>query len=89
MSGLGVGTSEEEARGGGLPGHHDHQPGHAEGQQGGLSAGKENVIQKIFKKIFCVNLLLATRNTLTQHKWAHDSVICILHDLYRPINQFQ
>ena len=45
MSGLGVGTSEEEARGGGLPGHHDHQPGHAEGQQGGLSAGQENVIQ--------------------------------------------
>ena len=45
MSGLGVGTPEEEARGGGLPGHHDHQPGHAEGQQGGLSAGQENVIQ--------------------------------------------
>ena len=45
LSGLSVRTPQEETRGGGLPGHHDHQPGHAEGQQGGLSAGQENVIQ--------------------------------------------
>ena len=45
LSGLGVGTPQEETRGGGLSGHHDHQPGLAQGQPGRLSADQENVIQ--------------------------------------------
>ena len=46
-SGLRVRPPEEEARGGGLSGHHDHQPGHAQGRQGRLSASQENVMQNI------------------------------------------
>ena len=43
LAGLGVGSPEEETRGGGLSDHHDHQPGHAEGRQGRLSTGQERV----------------------------------------------
>ena len=65
LSGLSVRTPQEETRGGGLPGHHDHQPGHAQGREGRLSAEQENVIQNISNKNStdcCVLISLACHN---------------------------